>query len=328
MNDALQTLDGLVDSVHDELEAQPAADADAGQRLAAEARWWTEQRLRVWWGRAVILGGSALIIAMLGLGGRSPLDPAAGLSLGMLCLAVGLAGRPRVWAQAMTRGCLWAAALLGGAMWWIYIPFIIGPARVTALYAESGEGSVPSLTADLLGALVPVVALLVLGMHGLERPSERVFRPVAFRRLLALSLVMGLADAVLLLGVGAAALAKGLGHPGPWLVAACLLVGVWGLARLRTWGLAVIALGNLAEIVILLVHPQALFGEEMLVLLVTAAIQVLLPGPVYGAMLLGRRPEPGQVARLEARLPTVVLGGLTLLAIGSWVAIVWPLLLG
>lgn len=324
MNNAAQTLDHLIDATRDELDALPRTDPEVS--LTAEARWWADQRRRAGWARAILVVGTALVATMLWIAGR-PLTTyvTVVLLLGMLGVAMVTMTWPSTWGQAIARGCLWAVALFAGSVWWIFVPIVVGLDGAIEAYAIPGSGGAWGATADLAALLAPLLALLVLGMHGFERPSERVFRPVAFRRLLALSLVMGLADAALLLSVGVSAWFADRVHPAPWLIAVCLIAGAWGLALLRTWGLAVMAAGNLAEIVLLLVHPEALLGPEMFVLLITAAVQILLPAPVYGAMLAGQSPA-GPLTRLEKWLPPLLLGGLTATAVISWLVLVHALI--
>ena len=79
------------------------------------------------------------------------------------------------------------------------------------------------------------------------------------------------------------------------------------------------ALGNVAEVV--LIFDESLFGASLLggtasfVLVLTASVQVLLPAPVYAAMLLPSRrwvarvqAADGPVARMLALTVATLLG--------------------
>lgn len=165
--------------------------------------------------------------------------------------------------------------------------------------------------------LVPAAILMgaLLGTHGLTTP-RRAHR-TGFDMMLSLSLVMGLADVLFMVFVSVTTWAVVPSGPAPFVVAAVLAVGAVGLFRGRVWGLLLMAAGNVAE-VILIVHG-GLLGSALVtsmagvVLMLTATVQVLLPGPVYLAMFV---PSPRIVAKLRsidlrfARVLAAVVAGL------------------
>ncbi len=176
-----------------------------------------------------------------------------------------------------------------------------------------------------LGQSVPILvvpaALLmaaVLGAHGLRTATHRTPR-TGFEMLLSLSLVMGLADAVFMLFVGITK--AGVVPMGPWPFILPLVLGVagYGLLRGRVWGLLLMAVGNLAEVALIL--DDSLFGSSLLtgaaafVLVLTASVQLLLPAPVYAAMMMPTRrwverlqAADGSLARILAALIATLLG--------------------
>ncbi|MCR9161489.1 MAG: hypothetical protein ACE37F_29945 [Nannocystaceae bacterium] len=182
-----------------------------------------------------------------------------------------------------------------------------------------------------LGSMVPslvvptaLLMLALLGGHGLDAPRRGVPR-TGFEKVLSLSLVMGLADAAFMMFVASAKVGVvGLG-PWPFILPLVLGAGAYGILHGRVWGLLLMALGNLAEV--LLIFDEALFGSSLLtgqaafVLMLTATVQLLLPVPVYAAML---SPSSAWVERLKAmdapvaRVLAVVIG--ILLALSAWLA--------
>lgn len=313
-------IDQLVDEARAELDGGPAhVDTEL---LTDEARFWRAERGRVRWSRTVALGGAGLLAACLTVSTRPVGDAAFSLTLlTFLAVGVGLCGASDVRAQVVARASLWALAMLGCGVWLLFMPNDLQMMHELAgAYRTPEQGGVPGVMADLLAALVPLGALLVLGMQGLERPAERGFRPVAFRRLIALSLVLGLADAIWLLTLGLVNLLTPFSPPSavPWVLVLGLLSGAWGLYRLRAWGLAVMSAANVIEVVLLLRSPEVLLGPELMILIITAAVQVLLPIPVYAAMLRGRAETSERAERIGRRVPTVVLWLLVIAVLVKW----------
>jgi len=240
------------------------------------------------------------------------------IPLSLATIAAWLVGRRGFAAQVTGRAMLWGLTLLVGLVELVLLQ-MAGP-RVTA----SGTTSLPAVilpAAILFASLAFVGALLVLGNHGLRSPERGAFRPVAFSRLLSLSLVLGLADAVVIGAVFAFVLAVGDFQPILLGLCALLCASAYGLFRLRTWGLAAMALSNLAEIVL---ASRGLLGDILPLiglLMVTAAVQLVLPVPVYGAMFRGHVAEGAQ-ARWMRHIPTVVLVSVGLGAVLQFVWIV------
>ncbi len=182
-----------------------------------------------------------------------------------------------------------------------------------------------------LGSMVPMIIvpaallmLALLGGHGLTAPRRGVPR-TGFEMVLSLSLVMGLADAAFMLFVDAAKL--GVVELGPWpfILPPVLVAAAYGLLEGRVWGLLLMAIGNAAEVI--LIFDNGLFGSSLLtseaafVLMLTATVQLLLPVPVYAAMLA---PGGAWVERLQsmdasvARVLAAIIG--ILLALSAWLA--------
>lgn len=157
----------------------------------------------------------------------------------------------------------------------------------------------------VLWNLVAATAAWTLGDDGLRTPRRLERGPLD--ALLSLSLVMGLADAVVMAVV---ALFFSLVTPiEPWAVlglSSGLVFGALGLFRGRVWGLLVMATCNLAEILVVvsggLGGPANLQSAMGPVLMLTAFVQLLLPLPVYVAMFSGWK---AWAEGLSARAPSI-----------------------
>lgn len=314
MNDT-NSIDLLISDAREEL--QSGTPGDVG-RLQAFATWRSQQRGKLRWvARIAVVAGSLWVLQFgymvwfLGLFDREPLGSLVALTFPLLVLwgAASLATRSGLGAQMLSRSLLLATVMVGGA---------------TSLFQNVNFDSQLGLGLGwgMTWVLVPAGLLigLVLGGHGLTTPHRQLERG-GFDMVLSLSLVMGVADALFLAFV--AVVTVGTVSVGIWPVVlpVVLLVAARGLFRGRVWGLLLMALANLAEV--LLVLDGSLVGDSIVtqgagaLLILTATIQLLLPLPVYAAMLAPRR---AWVERLQARdaslarILTVVLAALLALA--------------
>ena len=212
-----------------------------------------------------------------------------------------LAHRPRFWAQLTSRAIFWSLGLL----------IVAGQSSALRLYTMSKPEMLTLLvpSAVMLCTIASVAVLLKLGDHGLRPPQRTTFEPVAHRELLTLSLMMGLADAVILTIVGLGSLTDpSLASAIRLGLASLLMVSAWSLSRLRVWGLGAMALGNLFEVFVIGTGAFDSLGPLLFVLLATAAVQLLLPVPVYGAMLRPASKQRAPSRLLQLVLRTVLIG--------------------
>lgn len=117
------------------------------------------------------------------------------------------------------------------------------------------------------------------GSTGLSDDSR--FQPNALRGVLTLALILAIGDSATLLVVSLAAWDGG-SSDAIWFACctALMLVGVFGLYRLKTWGLIVNLISNLA--IAWLTGTNALdVGPFKLVFITTALLQILVSLPVW-----------------------------------------------
>jgi hypothetical protein len=157
----------------------------------------------------------------------------------VLWLPAGLLGLSAllVWSRSV------GGQLIARAVWWSNL--ILG--TVIALASNHSERSVAALLVASTGA-----ALLAAGDRALDAPERSGrFVPLAFRGTLMCMLVMAMADAQSLLLFGS--LERGacdeLGHchsinPTMLAIAGALLLSVYGLYRLRVWGLGLVLVAS------------------------------------------------------------------------------------
>ena len=322
-------------SEHDDLQAlidaaSPALAVDAGvaragaERFEARVTWQTELRRRARIVRRLLVVGAVVYAVLMGVitmrfvqaaeakiatgtvhftiwrALAFELVVAVGVPLGLAGATAFLVGRTRFRAQLGARAILWALTLLAGLVQVLMLQTLGGRAP--------DPGGFPLTGASVFVATLTCIgALWVLGEQGLRPPDSTPFQPVAFRRLLTLSLVMGLADAVIIGTVFVLIAAAGRFEP-IWLgLGLVLSIAAYGLARLRTWGLAAMALGNLGEVALALAGQLTLLGPLVALLMLTAVVQLMLPVPVYAAMLRGRAPEGSDPRWVRYILPSVLV---------------------
>lgn len=195
---------------------------------------------------------------------------------GLLVVAAVLSLRRGAATQILVRAVLWSNLLL---------------AAVVSCVGHGRE----QLVGAALGASTGL-ALLALGKHGLEDDRGN-FIPVAFRGTLLGLLVMALADAQTLV-FWSSLLLEQTSRSRPMALAAAgaaigFAVAVYGLYRLRAWGLI---LNSLAAIGLLVIVAVGAFAEARpigAVLAGSGALQLALAVPVYRALRRGAKPAPG-----------------------------------
>ena len=236
-------------------------------------------------------------------------DAAIGVALGTglalaLAIPVVLLGLSAV---SIHRGRL-GAQLSARAIWWSYL----------VLGVVWSSGPVESLPAA--GSLLAVgcgFGLLAAGRQGLTRVgTAAAFDPIAFRGTVLVSMILAVADGQLLalLGVTYAEAGAAGGHPVALLVCAgLLLVGAWGLSRLRVWAVGLNLLANVVVVVLVVV----VIGRDTLLLPVLGAgalVQLVLPLRMLVAFRRGVRPRDRRT-ELPAVVPSVLVVLLVVVAV-------------
>jgi|GEM_PF-2229522 len=314
-------LDALIDRARTELDT--SVPDDGLEHLQTFAAWHTRQRTLV--RRVQLVAWIAALLWVLDFAysawffrfvhSSGPLRTGLALvvPLALYGLVVRGAKRSDYLSQIGVRALLWATCMVGTS---------------TSMFQSATYDSQLGLAlSSMLPTFVLPPALLMLALlrgHGLTAPRPGVPR-TGFEMLLSLSLVMGLADAAFMLFVSVAK--AGVVELGPWpFVLPCILAaGAYGLLEGRVWGLLLMALGNLAEV--LLIFNGVLFGSSLLtgaaafVLMLTATIQLLLPIPVYAAILAPKSAWVERLQRMDApvsRVLACVVG--ILLAFSAWLS--------
>ncbi len=245
------------------------------------------------------------IVAALALARIDPRPQVAvWVPVALLVLSAGFVHHRAVGSQILVRSVWWANLVLG------------------VLLSIAGSASAGrSLGATLvLGCGVP---LLAMGSSGLDENPRSAFRPVAFRTTLMLAMTMAVADAQALLFWGVVQLEESQRITGIVLILAALLtsVAIVGLYRLRVWGLLFGALCAAGVIGLMLSGVCHLEGPLTPCFIVTSAVQLLLPLPIFVAMIRGRAPAalpPSRVGRLALALVVagMMAGSLAVVASG------------
>jgi uncharacterized protein YjbI with pentapeptide repeats len=226
-------------------------------------------------------------------------------------------------AAQMTLRARFVPQMLARAIWWSNL--IVGTLMAHLLAADGYR------TAGTVAALACGVAILVTGRRGLDHSVEDAaadrFRPVAFRGLLTVALVMAFADAqtlafsgILQLGVGARGWTwlTALTSAGPTFVCAVVMaVAVWGLLRLRTWALLLNLVANFVIAGLALHGHLGLATPVAATLAGTALVQAFLPVPILARAAGGPWAERAVLLPHGGRFAAViVLGGMVLAATG------------
>jgi hypothetical protein len=198
----------------------------------------------------------------------------------------------RLGAQLLARGIWWSLLLLGALM--------------AVIVGSDGHHE------DFLLASFAAVALLAAGSAGLDQERGR-FQPVAFRGTLLLALVLAMADTFTFLWLGVARLLLDR-SPGVLLLVPPMIAGVVGLLRLRTWGLIVSLLSNVAVVVLSSTGVLALPSWFRTLYVASATLQLLVPVPMIVSIVRGRVPPTGQWRRTKRVVSTAVIAAVVALA--------------
>lgn len=322
MTDDTPSFERFLDQARTELAEVPQPKGTV-EAVVDQGLWWAEQRTRLRRSRWVALLGSLSYVAVVVLIGLRFLEEvgtvqapngnsrdlisdtitqiavASMVPLLAVLVAMWLAHRRSMASQIVSRSMLWAMTMIVVVFQWTLLQ-----ADPKAMYLATLFPLLAS--AVLASSLTCTGALLALGNHGLRPPAARPGHVQGLEGLLTLSLVMGLADALVLLTTGSLFAASFTSNPVPLIVAVWLLVAAYGLHRRRTWGLLAMAAGNLAELLLAGTDAFVSFGPFVLILIVTAALQILLPLPVYFAMAR-RKQQPLPTSTWARKIPAVVL---------------------
>ena len=180
--------------------------------------------------------------------------------------AASIASR-RVGAQLLARGIWWSFLLLGGLI-----------AAMIGIDGDMKPGYVCQFT------LANAVCLLAAGTTGLDDDGGGRFQPAAFRGTLLLAMVLAIADTATLLWIGSLE-AMDEKMFGALLLVPGMILGVVGLLRLRTWGLLVSVTCNALVVVLASTGVLDLPAQLRWMLTATAAAQLLVPVPMWIAIV-------------------------------------------
>jgi hypothetical protein len=251
-------------------------------------------RFQPWtlWSRLGLATAMALVAAAQWRMHQGSVPGALWIPTGLLVASAVLLHIGHVGSQLMARSVWWASLVLG---------------TVLSLVSDGTE-----LDAGRILAMSTGIALLAMGRLGLDGADGGGFRPVAFRTTLTLGMVMAVADAQALALFAALKL-----QPGGWkeraaeslpqaamlaVSAALLVAAIAGLYRLRVWGLLLAALGAAGVCVLSVTNEYGLPIPLATGMALTSAAQVLLPVPVFVAILRGRPVAPAASPSRLARL--------------------------
>ena len=209
---------------------------------------------------------------------------------------------PRLGAQLLARAC-----------WWSFLIVALMGACVSG--AREG-GTHPAFAVGCAG-----VALLAIGRSGLQQESA-LFKPVAFRGTLQLSLVLAMADTASLAFCGLAwLLAHEADNAAKLLpLAAFTGLGVVGLLRLRTWGLLVAITSNLLVGALALTKILRVPEPLQQLFVATAALQAIVPLPMIARLVLRLPPPPDRWQAFRTVGATAAILGLV--AVGLYAGLV------
>jgi hypothetical protein len=246
--------------------------------------------------RRVVASAASLAAAAVLAHALLPLDShnGGGLALAVL-IATPAVAAAAVWSrrlglQLLARGLWWSLLLFGGL-----VAITDGGAQFGAVLA-AGSG----------------VALLVAGSSGLDGGGAR-FQPVAFRGTLMLALVLAIADTTSFIWLGTAQAFVGK-EVRLILLVPPMIAGVVGLLSLRTWGL-LLSLGCNILVVVLAGTGLLDLPRELQALFIgTAALQLLVPIPMWVTIIRRRPPPPDRWRSAKRIVSTVVIVGIVALS--------------
>jgi hypothetical protein len=213
------------------------------------------------------------------------------------------------------------AQLFARSVWWS----ALGAAVLAAVFAaEEREVSGTALVMVLSTSM----ALLAAGRRGLDTGATD-FAPAAYRAPIMISMIMALADAQAVGWLGGSRLYAAMqwGAPGhevqqaSAMLACCALalIALYGLYKLRFWGLVLSATTTLALGVLSFTPVLGLSkaGPIPYAIAASAAVQIALLSPLFVAIVRRRSPAPAspRLARLGSMAPVVVILVLAALSI-------------
>lgn len=216
------------------------------------------------------------------------------------------------------------AQLFARSVWWSAFG---GGVLISVFAPEARELAWVALAVVLATA----TALLVAGRRGLDGDGARDFAPAAYRAPIMVSMIMALADAQTLGWLGSGrlyvALSAEYGSSATEIqqamaMLACgavALIALYGLYRLRLWGLVLsaattLAIGALAFTPVLGLSDAGPFPYAFAV---SAAVQIALLAPLFVAIARRRAPEPPSPrrARIATMVPQAVIVALVALSV-------------
>jgi hypothetical protein len=217
------------------------------------------------------------------------------------------------------------AQLLARSIWWS----AFGGGALVALFAAQDRGVA---RVALVMLLATGTALLAAGRPGVDHASADDFAPAAYRTPIIVSMIMALADAQALGWLGASRLYAVLQHYAgssasreiqqSSVMLACsglALIALYGLYKLRLWGLVLSALTTLAIGILAFTPATGMSdaGPIPYAFALSAAIQIALLAPLFLAIVQRRAPAPPspRVARLAAIAPNAVIIALAALSV-------------
>ena len=225
-------------------------------------------------------------------------------------------------AAVLAHGRSRGAQLLARSIWWS----AFGAGALVALFAaNSHEVSRPGLVV----VLATSTALLATARRGLGDGAGDERAPVAYPRAIMVSMIMALADAQALGWIGGImvyASVRHHGNPGD-LAHACAMLScagvalcaLFGLYRLRMWGLVLSAIATLAIGVLALTPVFGLHdaGPIPYAFALSAAVQLALLAPLFLAIIRRRAPSSPspRVQRLASAVPVVVIVAIAALSV-------------
>jgi len=202
------------------------------------------------------------------------------------------------------------AQLFARAVWWSNL--VLG-----VMISSAGSSHERKIAVVL--ALASGLALLVAGREELET-SPGVFAPIAFRGSLTGILVMALADVQSLFLFGMLASTESGSHRLNAIallgVAITMTIAVFGLFRLRAWGLVLAAISNIALVVVAVRYAGPLPALVVQAYVLSAIVQLALMVPIVRALLRGgAQASPPKLGRATAIISSLFVVGLMMLSL-------------
>jgi hypothetical protein len=99
-----------------------------------------------------------------------------------------------------------------------------------------------------------------------------------------------------------------------------MILGVIGLLQLRTWGLSVGIVTNLAIVILAATGVLDLPGPLRSLFIGSAALQLVIPLPMIVSIVRGRAPRPDAWRRTKVVVPAVVVLAIAALCQYAWLA--------